>query len=262
MIYSHLAPLILALAAGTNAAGLTLRDLNTTEWAPDQPIPYGHLIVWNDTQAHAVSESEYDTMLMSNGILLKAPQVDEEYLAFNATEVDESKIDERANCATTTAYAVDSDKTQHFVDWDMQMSWITCSEQNELTTAVSKGFSIANGVTVSGKGDITAIKDKLGFSFGVDYTRTWTTTSNMETRGTVPKSNCGVVIWKPLTTRRYGRTLQGCPGSYTQVGTWMADDHGESSYSGISWLSGAVGFCIKPGSNPPLSRCNGKGNFV
>ncbi|WYZ42081.1 hypothetical protein EsH8_V_000976 [Colletotrichum jinshuiense] len=168
-------------------------------------------------------------MLESHGILLEPTQLNEEYLAFNATkeqEVDESKLGRRVRCATTASYAVDASKTQSFVDWDMQMSYVACSTTIEQTIAVSQGFSIANSVSISGGGDSGTLMKYLGLNFGVDYTRTWTTTTTMESRGTITKGNCGIMIWKPLTVRHYGRVLQGCPGSYQQVGSLVANDHG------------------------------------
>lgn len=122
--------------------------------------------------------------------------------------------------------------------------------------------TVANAVTITGSGSPTLIADRLTAQFGVQFSRTWTTQSSITTKGTVKDGNCGVMITRPLVTRRYGRTMQGCPGSYKQVGTWMADDHGEGSYAGIDWISGAISMCSKKQGAPPLTRCEGAGEFV
>lgn len=126
---------------------------------------------------------------------------------------------------------------------------------------IERADSVANAVTVSGNINPTLIADKLEADFGVQFSRTWTTTTSITTGGTVEDGKCGVMITQPLTTRRYGRTFRGCPGALTQVGTWMADDHGHGSYAGVDWVSGAISMCKKTQRYPPLSRCLGGGDF-
>lgn len=109
--------------------------------------------------------------------------------------------------------------------------------------------------------DAKPIKDRLSSSFGVDFSRSWTTSTLITNKGTVSPWNCGAMITKPLTTRRYGKIWKGCIGSLRQIGTFMADDRGTGSYNGVQWISGAVGWCEKRQNNPPLSRCSGSGNF-
>ncbi|KDN67121.1 putative major facilitator superfamily transporter, partial [Colletotrichum sublineola] len=105
------------------------------------------------------------------------------------------------------------------------------------------------------------VKDRLRSSLGIDYTRSWTTQQGYLIRGTVDDGYTGVVVSRPWTNRRYGRTFQGCVGNLRQTGTFMADSHEEGSYEGVSWVGGAITACIKRQSSIPLSRCQGSGNF-
>uniref|UniRef100_A0A0D2XF74 Uncharacterized protein n=1 Tax=Fusarium oxysporum (strain Fo5176) TaxID=660025 RepID=A0A0D2XF74_FUSOF len=151
-------------------------------------------------------------------------------------------------------------KSVYFVDWDVQMSPVVCAV-GDMDISVSSGYSVANTVGGSAGVDLTFVKDKLAGSLGINYSRTWTTQTSVITKATIKDGQCGVMITKPLTTRRSGRQFRGCIGSATEVGTWYADSRGEGSYNGITWIEGAISACAKPGSNPPLSRCNGQGNF-
>ncbi|KAI4764859.1 hypothetical protein E4T52_03831 [Aureobasidium sp. EXF-3400] len=172
----------------------------------------------------------------------------------------------QASCDST--YGIVTDATQRFVDRDVQMSPVVCAVGDMDINAMKGSFDgsysdiVANSVTVSGGGSPTLIADKLTAQFGSSFSRTWTTQDSITTKGTVKDGNFGVMITRPLVTRRYGRTMQGCPASYKQIGTWMADEHGEGSYAGIDWVSGAISMCTKKQTAPPLTRCQGAGKFV
>ncbi|KAF2854915.1 hypothetical protein T440DRAFT_464244 [Plenodomus tracheiphilus IPT5] len=140
------------------------------------------------------------------------------------------------------------------------MSPVVCAA-GSMTIAITEGYSVSNAITVSAGLDQTIIADKLQGSLGIDYSRTWTTSSLTAVTGTVLDGQCGCMIWKPMTTRRYGSVMQGCVGAL-KVGTFQADDRGSASYNGMNWIAGARSMCAKKGSNPPLSRCQGSGTFV
>ncbi|KAH0355835.1 hypothetical protein KCU83_g1349, partial [Aureobasidium melanogenum] len=197
-----------------------------------------------------IKQNDWLASLEAAGVLLEKPAVDEPYL--NATDVplgplgpfptNETLGKRQASCDST--YAITTDTAQRFVDWDVQMSPVVCAV-GDMDINVMKGYMVANSVT-----------------FGVSFSRTWTTQDSITTKGTVKDGNCSVMITRPLVTRRYGRTMQGCPRSYKQIGTWMADEHGEGSYAGIDWVSGAIFMCTKKQAAPPLTRCQGAGEFV
>ena len=121
---------------------------------------------------------------------------------------------------------------------------------------------MSNTIGINGGADLGPfVGGKLKASFGVDFSRSWTTSTSIQNVGTVDDKTCGVMITKPLTTRRSGRVLEGCVGGVKEIATWYADDRGSGSYGGVSWVAGAVGMCKKPGTEPPLTRCNGEGEF-
>ncbi|KAK5999998.1 hypothetical protein QM012_003986 [Aureobasidium pullulans] len=211
-----------------------------------------------------IKQNDWLASLKAAGVLLEKPSVDETYLNASSVSVptfstNETLSKRQASCDRT--YAIITDTTQRFVDWDVQMSPVVCAV-GDMDINVMRGYTVANSVSVNGGGSATLIANRLSAQFGVSFSRTWTTQDSITTKGTVKDGNCGVMITRPLVTRRYGRTMQGCPGSYKQIGTWMADAHGEGSYAGIDWVSGAISMCTKRQAAPPLSRCHGAGEFV
>jgi hypothetical protein len=205
-----------------------------------------------------VHESVYHALLASQEISLDVPEVDDTPQSISTSGRNESRLNTRADCGYTTA--VVTDRSQTFIDWDVQMSPVVIGTGNGMDVYVSSGYSVSNGISVSAGLDWTAIKDKLGLSVGIDYSRTWTTQTVINIKGTVPNGHSGVMITKPIKTRRFGRVLTGCLDSETQKGTFQADSYQEGAYAGVKWVSGAITMCTK--KQFPLSRCNGLGNFV
>ncbi|KAL6706294.1 hypothetical protein ACN47E_005584 [Coniothyrium glycines] len=204
--------------------------------------------------------SAWESQLKAAGFLLEPPEIDVEFLNYtiSAEDAEHLALAKRQSC---NSRALVTEKTQSFVDWDVQMSPVVCAV-GPMTISVTDGYSVANSISVSADLDFTWIADKLKTTFGVNFQRTWTTSASILVGGTVPDGNCGCMIWKPLTTRRYGSVYQGCVGALKKTGTFMADDRGTGSYNGVQWIAGARSLCYKKGSNPPLSRCQGSGSFV
>jgi len=210
-----------------------------------------------------VHKSVYQALLESQGVTLDPMPVNGSVLYdiasvspdVNGTNSTLSKRD----CSADTA--VITDTTQSFIGWDVQMSPVVIGVGNTgIDVYVSSGYSVSNSVSVAGSSDYNFVKDTLGASLGIEYTRTWTTQTVINIRGNVPNGYSGVMITKPNKTRRYGRTLQGCLGSMKQIGTFTADNYYEGSYSGVKWVSGAITLCIK--KQFPLTRCTGSGQFI
>lgn len=101
--------------------------------------------------------------------------------------------------------------------------------------------NVSNAITLSADADWIIIKNKLGLSFGIDYTRTWTIQTVIGVKGTVANGWSRVMITKPIKTHKYGRQMKGCIRSHTDIGTWMPDSYEEGSYGGVQWVSGAIG---------------------
>ncbi|UZP46425.1 hypothetical protein NXS19_014237 [Fusarium pseudograminearum] len=237
--------IFLGLAAVANAVPfMTERDLNSTIWTPEHVLQQDEVILYGEGRMEVVHVSVYEKLLESEGVNPITPEIDHDWIKAGAKAKGKAKaprdLEERQSCGSTTSYV--TDRTQRFVDWDVQMSPVVIGQgRNGIDVTVASSYSVSNGVTVSGGLDITAIKNRLGASFGLGET--------------------GVVITRPWTNRRYGRAFRGCVGSMQQTGTWMADSHEEGSYEGVRWVAGAITMCIKRQSGIPLSRCNGGGNF-
>ncbi|EMT73493.1 hypothetical protein FOC4_g10000521 [Fusarium odoratissimum] len=123
----------------------------------------------------------------------------EESLPVNVSKPDLPDIEARQNCDFTTSIV--TDRTETFVDWAVQKSHVVIGTGNGIDVFVSSGYSVSNGVSVSAGLEWTVIKDKLGLSAGIDYTRTWTTQTVINVKGTVPGGSFGVMITKPIKTQ-------------------------------------------------------------
>lgn len=203
-----------------------------------------------------VHESVYHNLMAAQGHSLNAPETE----VFPVGSAKHNRtIHARDDCGYTTA--VITDKTQTFVDWDVQMSPVVIGTGTTgMDVSVMSGYTVSNSVSVSAGLDLNFIKDKLGGSVGIDYSRTWTTQTAVTVKGTVADGYSGVMITKPIKTRKTGRVLKGCLGSQTEDGTFSADSLEDGSYAGVKWISGAITMCSK--KEFPLSRCSGSGNFV
>lgn len=219
-------------------------------------------ITGNNTDHHlpveVVHESVYHDILSSQGLSDSAPEVVDSLADGQTIPRNTSDIQQRDSCDLTTAVIVD--KTQTFVDWDVQMSPVVIGTGSGIDVSVMSGYTVSNSVAVSAGADLTLIKDKLGASTGITYTRTWTTQTAVTVKATVPNGYSGVMITKPIKTRKSGRVMKGCLGSQTQTGTFSADSFEDGSYAGVKWVSGAITMCSK--KEFPLSRCSGSGNFI
>ncbi|OHE99321.1 hypothetical protein CORC01_05362 [Colletotrichum orchidophilum] len=257
---------ILMATAVSAAPLLDERDLNLTKWSPDRKLNGDEIVLIGKDREEVIQVEQWHKLLESEGILPEAPEYDHDWIAAGANmsalpydpEIHGHGPQKR-DCAHTFSFV--TDKTQRFVDWDVQMSPVVIGPMGGMDVTISKSYSVADSVSVSAGLSPTAIKSYLSASIGISYTRTWTTTQGYLIRGNVAQGYTGTVVSTPWTTRRYGRAFQGCPGSLAQTGTWTADSHEEGSYEGVSWVSGAITMCIKHQSGIPLSRCHGSGNF-
>ncbi|KAI3401776.1 hypothetical protein diail_8154 [Diaporthe ilicicola] len=273
MVSLRLFTLLSAFAAAVSAAPAPILDdndaaLNITEFETmDRNLRNGEMVVFGAGGRTAIiTEATWKLLLKAEGVDAETPEIDHEYLAageglaeipVNHTEI---ALGKRAGCDSNYQFVVD--KQTRFVDWDVQMSPVVIGAGSKgIDITISKSYAISNSVTAGGSFDLSTLVAKLGATFKVDYTRTWTTTQGYLIRGTVDPGYTGVVITRPWTNRKYGRTFQGCVGALRQTGTFMADSHEDGSYEGVTWVGGAITACIKSQSSIPLSRCNGSGNF-
>ncbi|KAI8943425.1 hypothetical protein NX059_001435 [Plenodomus lindquistii] len=162
--------------------------------------------------------SDWQAHLTAAGWSLEPPEIDHDFLNFTPSVEDLAHVKRQA-CSNT---AVVTDRTENFVDWDVQLSPVVCAV-GDMTVTLTEGYSVSNAITVSAGLDYTLIAEKLQGSVGFDYSRTWTTSTLTAVTGTVPNGQCGTMIWKPMTTRRYGSVMQGCVGAMKKTGTLLDD---------------------------------------
>ncbi|KAL0934632.1 uncharacterized protein CTRU02_211431 [Colletotrichum truncatum] len=266
MVSVRFVALLSAAAAAVSAAPIVELDAptNVTD-SVERDLRRGEMLVYGKDRSQIITEDTWKLFLQQLDISAEPPLDDEDWLnhpenlpelPVNHTAIALGKRDCNSNYQTVV------DRSQRFVDWDVQMSPVVIGAGSKgIDITISKSYSVANSVQVSAGIDITLIKDRLKNSFGINYSRTWTTTQGYLIRGTVDNGETGVVITRPWTNRKYGRTFQGCVGSLRQTGTFIADSHEEGSYEGVTWVGGAITACIKKQRSIPLSRCNGGGNF-
>ncbi|KAF5566710.1 hypothetical protein FPHYL_3651 [Fusarium phyllophilum] len=194
------------------------------KWTPNHQIQPSNVIVSVKGVSYVVKEEAYLAKLKAEGIKIGAPKLDPSWISYNSTnlpkpkypKVSKGQLGKRDDCDGT--FYITTEKTETFVDWDVQMSPVVCAV-GDMDISVSSGYSVSNTVGGSAGVDLTFVKDKLAGSLGIDYSRTWTTQTSVITKATIKDGQCGVMITKPLTTRRSGRQFRGCIGSATEIGT-------------------------------------------
>ncbi|KZL84563.1 hypothetical protein CI238_05238 [Colletotrichum incanum] len=269
MVSAPLFALLAATAAVVSAVPIADLELptNVTD-SVDRNLRNGEMVLFGaEGRTQIITSDTWHLLLKSMDILPEPPAVDEEWLRAgdHLTEIPVNttkggiNLDKR-DCDSNFQIVVD--RTERFVDWDVQMSPVVIGAGSKgIDITISRYFSVSNGVQVSAGIDLGLITNRLKSSLGINYSKTWTTQQGYLIRGTVDNGYTGVVISRPWTNRRYGRTFQGCVGNLRQTGTFMADSHEEGSYEGVSWVGGAITACIKRQSYIPLTRCNGGGQF-
>ncbi|KAI1843458.1 hypothetical protein JX265_001806 [Neoarthrinium moseri] len=228
-----------------------------------QVLQPGEFIYANKGKMEIVNETRLRELMLADGISLEKPALDEEWLNFtppnNTNSSSSAALSRRDGCDSSFI----TDKTETFADWDIQMSPVVLGASTGIDVTISNGWTVSNSVSVSAGVEYTVIKDVLGLSFGIDYTRTWTSSASQLYKVSVPDGSAGTWVTRPWTTRRYGRTFSGCPGSLVQTGTWTADSREEGSYDSTSWVSGVITACVKEvPNNEQLTRCVGEGTFA
>jgi len=138
------------------------------------------------------------------------------------------------------------------------MSSVVQGDRNGKTTiAVTQGYTIANSISVSDSTKIGIVKDYLETTLSISYTKTWTSSYAASYTFGVTAWKYGVVVSRPRTTRRIGRTLAGCVGSMSTTSTFTADSFYQGSFNSLNWVQGAITTCER--STYPVARCLGGG---
>lgn len=161
---------------------------------------------------------------------------------------------DRRDCEESTEVQVLNDTT--FTDWDVAMSPVIGATGGQATVMVTKGYQVANAMTVSASFDFTLIKDVFKETFGISTTETWTTTDQQTFTYWVTPGQYGAVVSNPLTRRLTGNYLTGCTDSPT-VSTFVSDSRTSQTFGELSWVAGPIKLCNS--STYPIPFCIGTG---
>lgn len=144
-----------------------------------------------------------------------------------------------------------------FTDWDVAMSPVLGATGGTATVMVTKGYSVANAVTVSVEEDITFVPEALSVSMGIQTTETWTTTDTQTFSFIVNPGQYGVVVSNPLTRRVAGNVLSGCTDA-PEVATFSSDSRSSQTFAGdLTWVAGPIRLCNS--TTYPVPFCVGDG---
>ncbi|KAJ0114464.1 hypothetical protein J7T55_010854 [Diaporthe amygdali] len=232
-------------------------EYNSTLWVPGTVLKAHQVLLFGENRAEVVDQDVWTNLIEPQLNQLHA--VDE--TAGQVISTREEHWDEKRECQEITSAV--TDKTENFVDWDVQMSPVIHGVGARTVVTVTQGYSVTNGLTVGGGLDYTFTKDILKGALKIDYSHSWTTTYQAAMAYEVTEGYSGTVVTKPTVTRRTGRILKGCIGRQTSQGTFSATSHEEGQRGGLTWVQGNISLCQKQiADGAPLSRCNGGGNFI
>lgn len=147
----------------------------------------------------------------------------------------------------------------NFTDTDIPMSPVIGGQGGQATVAVTKGYSVANSLTVGISEEITFVKDLFSASMKIDYGTTWTSTDSQTFTYWVNPGEYGVVVSNPFTRRITGNVLSGCSDSPT-TSTFTADSRSSQTYGDLSWVRGPIYLCNS--TTYPVPYCVGDGTHT
>jgi hypothetical protein len=223
--------------------------------------PY-EVLLYGNGRMEVVHETVYQAMLDADDLfnVNTTTPTDRPLSGTDIEIVDDGNGTSPIDARCTWYEATQITQTQDFIDWDVPMSSVVQGDNNGKTTiAVTAGYTIANSISISVQSKWTMAKDFLETTFGISYTKTWTSSyATAYTFGITP-GKYGVVVSRPRVTRRIGRTLAGCVGSMSTTSTFTADAHYQGSFNSLNWVQGAITTCER--NSYPVARCLGSGNI-
>ncbi|KAG8163520.1 hypothetical protein KVR01_006817 [Diaporthe batatas] len=160
-------------------------------------------------------------------------------------------------CDETTEVQVLTDTT--FTNWDVAMSPVIGATGGQASVAVTKGYSIANSITVGGGAEYTVQKDIFSVSMKVDYSHSWTTSDTQTFTYFVSPGQYGVVVSNPYTRRITGNFVSGCTDGPSYE-PYTSDSYEDQNYSGMSWVAGPIRLCNS--TSYPIPYCVGTGKHT
>lgn len=163
----------------------------------------------------------------------------------------------RRDCEQSSEVQVLSDT--NFTDWDVAMSPVIGAQGGQATVAVTKGYSVANSVTVGVSSELTIVEAVFKASMKMDYGTTWTSTDSQTFTYWVTPGQYGVVVSNPYTRRIAGNVISGCTDSPT-TSTFTADSRTSQTFGDLAWVSGPIYLCNS--TTYPVPYCVGTGTHL
>lgn len=150
---------------------------------------------------------------------------------------------------------------EYFTNWDVAMSPVIGAQGGNAMVAVSKGYTIANQVTVSVgtiMGPFPPVYPWLQITAGIDTSKTWTSSDTQTFTFTVMPGDYGVVVSNPYTRRITGNYRSGCTDSPT-IDPFVSDSYEDQVFGDmeLSWVKGPIYLCNS--TTYPVPFCNGEG---
>lgn len=165
--------------------------------------------------------------------------------------------DLEARCEESTEIQKLTDTT--FTDWDVAMSPVIAATGGTASVMVSRGYSVANSLSVGVSAELTLIEDVFKTSLSITTTTTWTSTDTSTLTYGVPAGQYGVVVSNPYTRRITGNVLSGCTDSPTVTG-FSSDSRTDQSFGSLAWVAGPIYMCNS--STYPIPYCVGTGTHI
>lgn len=219
------------------------------------------IIVYGSGRLEVMNKTTYADLASKFGLTSEgrpAP-IDASLLSGNDSSLANSTDDSSALSKRCSKIKVFTElPTSTFLNWDVVMSSVISAKEATATVAVTEGYSIANGITVSTSSSVTVIEDFLTVSYGISYTTTWTSQYSAAYTFQVPIGKYGAVVSNPVTTRHAGYLDQGCVGKATRT-YYQADSYTSKAYGGLSWVDGTISLCTS--DSYPVNRCLGNGTL-
>ncbi|OLN97911.1 hypothetical protein CCHL11_02624 [Colletotrichum chlorophyti] len=246
--------LSLALCAFSTAAPTvnTVKESAESLVASITPVNLSHddVILYGVNGEYKVIKEQEFNNLTSSGVLTYGN--DDDTLA--ARDLDSALLEARQNCPGLNQEFV-VDKETDFLDWDVQMSPAIGAIQAPVTIAITRGYQVANSLTIGGSA--TGSYKWLSVALKADYDWTWTTIDTNMITYTVPQGNYGVVISQPWTHRKTGRIFTSCTTDNWQTSPYQADTHTSQQFGQFNWVKGVFRLCASP--KYPVPFCSGNG---
>lgn len=159
---------------------------------------------------------------------------------------------ERGGCEQSQEVQILTDES--FLDSDVAMSPVISAGGGQVLVAISKGYSVADQLTVSKQIDLTLVASLLSASIQYSSGTTWTTTDTLTFTFYLSAGDYGLVVSNPLTRRLTGSVLTGCTDSPDVIG-YTADSRSSQVFGDLSWVTGPIRLCNS--TTYPVPNCIG-----